>query len=250
MLELKWKKTYTVKLAPTLAEHWYQVFEGDKDLGYFPSATTILNAYPQAAHLTKWIAENGWNESQRILKEAGLRGTKVHDAIESLINGSELHALHYSLDEWRRINAFVEWYKQADIEVIALELPVFSKKHGYAGRFDCLAMLDGKLTVIDWKTSGSMYPHFPLQFAAYARAIEEQTDLKIEQTAGLQLGTSSKAGWKLDIHKDWKHAWKMFTHVKHIWEYDRFGSKKTKKGIEAPVILLPESISLNKKDDA
>lgn len=247
-MELKFKKNYQVSLAPTLSEHWYHVSDGKKDLGYFPSATTILNAYPQGAHLTKWIAENGWNESQRILKEAGLRGTKVHDAVEALLNGSILQQMHYSLDEWHRICAFKDWHSQVDLKVLALEVAVFSKKHGYAGRFDCLGILDGKLTVIDWKTSGSMYPHFPLQFACYAQAIEENTDLKIEQTMGLQLGTKSKDGFKEEVHVDWKKDFEMFKTVQKIWAYDRFGSKKKKTVIEAPVLILPDTLKLDKHD--
>ncbi len=247
-MELKFKKNYIIELAPTLNEHWYKVMEGKKDLGYFPSATTILNAYPQGAHLTKWIAENGWNEAQRILSEAGERGTKVHNAVEFLLNGHTLRKIDYSLDEWRRIEAFTRWYGQVNLEVIALEVAVFSKKYGYSGRFDCLGILDGKLTVIDWKTSGSMYPHFPLQFACYAQAIEETTDLKIEQTMGLQLGTKSKDGFKEEVHTNWKADFEIFKSVKKTWEYDRFGSKKKKNAMEAPVLILPDSLKLELKE--
>lgn len=249
MKNLEFTKQFVIQLAPTLNEHWYAVSKltkkgAEKKLGYYPSSTTILNAYPQAAHLNKWIGENGWNESQRILKEAGLRGTKVHDAVERLLDGDELWNHHFSLDEWHRIDAFVRWFQATKPEILAVEVALFSPKHGYAGRVDCVCIIDGKVTVIDWKTSGAMYPHFPLQFASYAQAIEETTSLKVDQTAGLQLGTKSKAGYKFEVHEGWRMDFEMFKTVKQIWEYDRFGSKKTKKQMEAPVLILPDKLSL------
>lgn len=242
MIGLDFKKKYTIALAPTLNQHWYGIHKGKKFLGYFPSATTILNAYPQGAHLNKWIGENGWNESQRILKEAGARGTKVHDAIELLLDGDQLWSHQFSLDEWSRINSFVDWYKEVKPEILGVEVALFSKKYGYAGRVDCVCIIDGKLTVIDWKTSGSMYPHFPLQYASYANAIEETTDLKVEQTAGLQLGTKTKSGWKMDIHEDWKSEFEMFKTIKTVWEYDTYGNKKKRK--DPPVLTLPDHLLL------
>lgn len=246
MQNLDFTKQYTIQLAPTLSEHWYEVTRlqkrGVKKLGYFPSSTTILNAYPQAAHLNKWIGENGWNESQRVLKEAGMRGTRVHDAVEALLEGEELWHHHYSLDEWNRVNAFVSWYKEANPQILGVEVALFSEKYGYAGRVDCVCILDGKVTVIDWKTSGSMYPHFPLQFASYAQAIEETTDLKIQQTAGLQLGSKSKKGWKLEVHENWREHLRMFLTVRDIWEYDRFGTRKQRP--EPPVLKLPDNLRL------
>lgn len=243
---MQFTKQYQIKLAPTLSEHWYEVSKvqksGNKSLGYFPSSTTILNAYPQAAHLNKWIGENGWNESQRILKEAGMRGTKVHDAIEALLEGDELWEHHYSLDEWHRIVAFTDWFNEMKPEILGVETAVFSHKYGYAGRVDFVCILDGKVTVLDFKTSGSMYPHFPLQFASYAQAIEETTDLKVEQTAGLQLGTRTKKNWKLEIHTDWRQDFEMFRVIKQIWEYDRYGSKK--KRPEPPILNLPNKLTI------
>ena len=144
-----------------MSGHWYQVFAGDKDLGYFPSVTTILNAYPQSQHLTRWIADQGWNESQRIKSEAGERGTNVHQAIEDLLAGQNLIRLSYSLEEWWKISTFVDWYHDTNPEILATEIALFSKKYKFAGRVDCIAKINDKITVIDWKTSGNLYEHYP-----------------------------------------------------------------------------------------
>src|SRR3990167_4848251 len=164
---MKILKHYRVELAQTLTGHWYNVWEqkkkGEIFLGTFPSSTTILNAYPQSPHLTKWIADQGWNESQRIKSEAGEKGTTVHTAVELLLKGEELLGAgmksHFelnkvlSLEEWYKINTFVAWYREYSPETIGIEVRVFSKKGKYAGTFDWLGIINGEVTLLDWKTS-------------------------------------------------------------------------------------------------
>jgi hypothetical protein len=239
---INFKTDYKIELAPTLSQHWYGVHANGKFLGYFPSVTTILNAYPQSQHLTRWIADQGWNESQRIKSEAGERGTNVHRAIEVLLMEEALQQQAYSLEEWWKISTFVDWFHDTNPEILATEIALFSKKYKFAGRVDCIAKIDGKITVIDWKTSGSLYEHYPLQFASYAQAVEENTDLKVEQTAVVQMGTKSKKGYKFETYPDWHDHLKVFKHVQKTWQYDYFDSRKNPK--EPPVLILPAELKL------
>ena len=238
------KKEYKIELAPTLTGHWYNVWEmpTEKFLGVFPSSTTILNAYPQSQHLTKWIAEQGWQESQKIKSDAGVSGTTIHNACDLLEQGALLKRENYSLEEWFKISTFINWHKEVNPKLIAIEVPVFSKKGKYAGRADRLYTIEDEYVLVDFKSSRSLYPHFPLQFASYAQAIEENSDIKISKTAALQLGTSSKKGFKFDEHPDWREHYKVFKHVMATWQYDYFGSKKNPK--EPPVLNLPDELSL------
>jgi len=245
---MKILKEYDVKLAPTLSGHWYGVTEigeaGGQWLGYFPSSTTILNAYPQSAHLTQWIAEKGWHESQRIKSEAGERGTRIHTACDLLEDGVELNRADYSLEEWWKISTFVTWYNEYQPELIAKELQVFSKKGGYAGRLDRLYRIAGEVTILDFKSGSGIHDHFPLQFASYAQAVEENTDIEIAQTAALQLGASNKNGYRFVIYPDWRDHYKVFENVRAVWQYEYFDSKKDPK--EPPVLELPLTLKLKK----
>jgi hypothetical protein len=241
---MKIKKQYTVTLAKTLSDHWYHVTDAKgKLLGTFPSATTILQAYPQSVQLTQWIADNGWQESQRIKSEAGIAGTRIHDACDKLEDGHTLYEEHYSLKEWVKINSFVRWHKEYNPTLIAKEFPVVSIKGRYAGTLDRIYDIDGQITLLDFKSSSSIHEHFPLQFASYARAIEENTDLKISQTACLQLGASNKNGYRYVTYENWQDHYKVFENVRATWQYSYFDSKKNPK--EPPLIVLPDSISLN-----
>ena len=237
---------YIIELAPTLSGHWYNVWEKNeaggkgKFIGVFPSSTTILNAYPQSVQLTQWIAEKGWHESQRIKSEAGERGTRIHIAVEYLLDGKGLSRDNYSLEEWYKIKTFVDWHKEYKPEIIATEMKIFSAKHGYAGRLDIIAIIAEEIYVIDIKTSGSLYDHFPLQFASYAQAVEEMTDLKIQNTAALQLGAKrNKKGFRFVIYPDWRDHLDVFLHVKKTWEYD-YGSRAS----DPAVLDLPNELKL------
>lgn len=241
-----YKKQYRIELAPTIEKHWYFVWETikgkEKYLGCFPSSTTVLNAYPFSEQLVKWIAEKGYNESREYRDEAGRQGTKVHLAIESLLGGGELVKEQYMLVEWNKINSFANWHLKYKPEIIKLEMPVFSKKLGVAGRTDCICKIGEEIYIVDWKSSKSIHASYYLQIASYANALEEFTDLKVDNTAVLQMGASNKDGYRFVIEPDWRENVKVFKSIQRTWEYDnkREGAGK----VVAPILTLPDRIKL------
>lgn len=242
---MNWKKEYEISLAKTLNGHWYSVYKKlpkgkEKFLGYFPSSTTILEAYPLSSFLVDWKVSQGKDESERKLKEAGLRGTNVHKGIEVLLGGGELQEDYHSLDEWSRLNSFVNWYKEYKPEIIATELRVFSEKYGYSGTLDVLCRINGVISIGDWKTSSSIYPHFWLQIASYAQALEEMTDMKVAQTFVCQFGAKNKNGYRYVLGDDWKEHFKVFLNVKKTFEYE----KGITKDFEPPILNLPDKLKL------
>src|SRR3990167_1733062 len=258
---MKILKPYIIELAPTLTHHWYNVWKqkhnGDKGrfVGCFPSSTTILNAYPQSAYLTEWIAKQGWSEAQAIKSAAGERGTNVHAGIEYLLSGQEISQGYMvpggryplSIEEYWRLSVFVDWYNEFKPEILGTEISVFSRKHKYAGRFDCLAKINGEITVLDWKTSSSIHENFPLQVASYAQAIEENSDMKIVQTGIVQVGNKSKSGYRMVLYPEWRDHYKVFRNVQKVWQYDYFDSKKNPK--EPPVLDLTDTLVLKYKHE-
>jgi len=230
------KKT-KIELMPTISDHWYRV--GKK---YYPSSTTILNAYPLAYELVKWLADQGWDTSQRIKLQAGESGTKIHDAIEILITTNNILARrNYSLEEWYKLSTFVAWYEETKPEVVATEIPLYSRKYGYAGRADALCKISGKYVLVDWKTSKSIYPHFKLQTASYAQALQEMNNtLMIAETAILQLGAKNKKGYRFVTEDKWQEHFKIFLNVKKTWEFER----GITKNFVPPILNLPDTLQL------
>jgi ATP-dependent exoDNAse (exonuclease V) beta subunit len=90
------------------------------------------------------------------------------------------------------INAFREWVKMNDVEWIAAEKRVYSRKHNYAGTADAVARVNGEFSVIDFKTSNRIYDEYYLQIAAYGYCMEDIYGEKIE--AGYILRFDKESG--------------------------------------------------------
>lgn len=245
-MTLNFKKNYKIELADTLGQnHWYSVYEikknkKEKFLGYFPSSTTVLQAYPFSQQLVRWIAEQGYEESKKIRDEAGVHGTRVHQGIETLLSGATLSRESYSTEEWNALSAFVAWHCEYHPEILATEIAVYSKLYAFAGRADVVCKISGKIMVGDWKTSKTIHPNFPLQVASYAYALEEQTDLKVEETFVLQLGAKNKNNYRFVIYPEWRDHFKTFLDVFRVWKYDNGITKDFKP----PVLALPATLKL------
>ena len=248
-IKIEFRKNYRVELAKSLQGHYYSVTEikangKEKFIGYFVSVTTFLNSYPTSEHLVKWIAENGFHESRAMRDAAGRAGTKIHAAIENLLNGAELREPEYTTEEWVKLESFVNWHKVYKPKVLGLEVPIFSKKGRYAGRVDCVAVIAGQLIVADWKSSANIHKSFPLQFSAYGKALEENTTLKIDAVAALQLGAKNKDGYRWILYPDWKEKYyPVFESVQRTWLYDNYDSLKNPKDL--PILHLPTTLKLS-----
>ena len=150
-----------------------------------PSITTVLSILSRDS-IAKWRARVGEAEANRISYRASTRGTSVHEIIEKYINNEEGYQNGYTPDI---INSFLDLKPILDDRigrVYAQEAPLYSNHLGVAGRVDCVADFDGKLSIIDFKTS--MKPkrldwikNYFMQESAYAIMWEERTGRPITQ---------------------------------------------------------------------
>jgi genome maintenance exonuclease 1 len=70
--------------------------------------------------------------------------------------------------------------------IYAQECGLYSDKYKVAGRVDCIAEYDGKLSIIDFKTSSkersdAWNESYYIQASAYAEMFEERTGIAIDQ---------------------------------------------------------------------
>lgn len=108
-------------------------------------------------------------------------GTYVHNWIEEFVNG-ENPDMPTNERLQRVINDFLEWWNNTNVEVIHAERMLCSPKYMLAGTPDLVCKVDGKMTIMDWKTGSGIYPDMFLQLAAYALMWEEEfPDQPIEQ---------------------------------------------------------------------
>lgn len=150
-----------------------------------PSITTVLSILSRDS-IMKWRRRVGAEEANRISHRASTRGTAVHAIIEKYINNEENFKDGYTPDI---VGSFLDLKPILDGRigrVYAQEAPLYSNHLGVAGRVDCVADFDGKLSIIDFKTS--MKPkrkdwitNYFMQESAYAIMWEERTGRPITQ---------------------------------------------------------------------
>jgi len=100
-------------------------------------------------------------------------GSMVHAWIEKFIKG-ESPELPINEQLRSSVGNFLRWKDEHDVKFILSEQPVYSRKHGYCGTLDFVAMIDKALFLGDIKTSNNIYDEYWIQLAAYAVARSEE----------------------------------------------------------------------------
>lgn len=105
--------------------------------------------------------------------------------------------------------AFMGWLHATDIKPISVERMLFSKEHFYAGTCDFFGYIDGELSVMDLKTSSGLYREMPIQLAAYAVALSEETGKRIDHgwIVRLDKKTGKPEPHYIPLRHELKQAW-------------------------------------------
>lgn len=219
---------------------------------YYPSVSSILNYFPKNQFFHSWLKDVGHN-SDIIAAKAASEGTQVHNAIEGYLNDElvewvdEYGNAKYSLDVWKMILKFANFWSTHKPELVATEYHLFSDEHEYAGTNDIVCRLNDKLWLIDIKTSNSLHTSYDLQLAAYAKAWNETHNEKIEETGILWLKAATRgpakdkiqgAGWQLKTIGDIDNNFNMFLKIYDIYKLENPDAKPHTE-------LLPTTIKLN-----
>lgn len=242
----------------TLDERWYikSVDGVDK---FVPSVTWIAECYPKGIAFYKWLADKGWKEAEALKNAAGDKGSKVHFAIDDLLNGKEVkmddkyinrtieEEEELTLGEWECLMGFCNWRGSVELKPIATEITIFSDQYGYGGTIDFIGILNGFLWILDWKSGQYIWPSSELQLSGYKQGVFENKDLmkKIKELGFsiddaklgiLQVGYNrNKKGFKFTEVED---KFDLFLSAKKIWENEN-------KNVEPKQKDYPTSLSLN-----
>lgn len=156
--------------------------------GDYPSVTTVLGAFGDKTALEEWRMRVGEDRADAITKEAADIGTHLHNLFEAFLLDNILPKSETS-EEKKALSMFrISSPKLRSLvdSVIMMETPVWSNAFRIAGRFDCLAYVDGKVTLIDFKNTRSMKTResissYRQQLAFYAIMIQERFNIVVEQ---------------------------------------------------------------------
>lgn len=141
---------------------YYYTFDEFGEPRFFVSVTTLIKqTMPTSPSLVKWIADMGYEESQRFAQERAHYGTFMHAQIAELlitrsynlnlirerlrmfIESEQLPSdfMGYADDFKKDILAFAQFMKDTDLKPLAIELVLTNPEDGYAGAIDLAAEL-------------------------------------------------------------------------------------------------------------
>ena len=235
-----------------------QRFYQRKAKTFYPSVTYVLSYFPKGKFFENWMKDVGHN-SDIIARKAADEGTETHEAIEKFLNGEELVWIDeygkakYNLIVWQMILRFADFWNTVKPRLIATEQHIFSDEYKYAGTIDLVVEIEGKIWLLDIKTSNSLHTSYDLQLAAYAQAWNENFDTPIENTGIIWLKSSSRGadksgkkiqgdGWALKSpHNSYQDNLQSFLKVYDIFKLENPDMKPYSE-------KLPTSIKLQTND--
>lgn len=220
-----------------LDSRFYQHSNGN----FYPSVTTILDAYPKSVAFYEWLKKMG-EDADEIRDEAGRKGSAVHQLTEDYDRGLECMMVDdfgnpkYKQIEWAMFERYVEFRQKHDFEMIANEVHYISPKYGFAGTLDRVFKKDGKYFLVDIKTANSLHNHYWLQMAAYKMLWNEVNEIKIDEIRILWLNAKTRTdgagksiqgvGWKLqEPEYSTDHYWGVFQSVYKTWMEENRNTK-------------------------
>jgi genome maintenance exonuclease 1 len=190
------------KLLRSTSSDGTRVYETPSGSAY-PSVTTVTGLH-SAKGIAQWRARVGNEEANRISGRASARGTRIHQYCEDYLRGNIFEADMFDLQMFNSIKPLLD---QVD-NIHCLETPLWSDHLQVAGTVDCIAEFQGKLSVIDFKTSSKpkdrddIHNYF-MQTAAYAVAFEERTGIPIGRLVIIMAVDNDDPRWFIEKRDTW-----------------------------------------------
>nr|AIF19122.1 exonuclease [uncultured marine thaumarchaeote KM3_85_E11] len=153
--------------------------------GVYVSITETLRYMPLPPGLVEWKEKVGEDVANYKMREGGIRGTRLHNAVESYLSGKPMLNIkqEYGVTAAGLFEIMMPALNQID-NIMALEKPIYSTALEIAGTPDCVAEFGGVLSLIDFKSATRMkddIENWLIQTTFYSIAWEELTGQKIPQ---------------------------------------------------------------------
>jgi len=190
-----------------------------------PSVTTYLGILNKPA-LMHWSWQLGIEglDYRKVRDQAAETGTLVHYLALCDIEGREPDLSDWSDNEIASTAApmekYHEWRNGVDLKPILMETPLVSEQYRFGGTPDFYGWYNGVCTLLDFKTSGDVYPENFYQLAAYKKLLEEHGhDVEacriIRLSKVVDEGFDDRPAGNLDLH------WEVFCACQKIHELQK-----------------------------
>jgi len=160
---------------------YYKTPTGD----LYPSATSVVGLLGKEA-IEKWKKRVGEEEAAKISQKAAARGTRMHKLCEDYLNGDPINPADYNFEDQLNFSMLRKYLDSHVDNIHVQESRLYSDYLKMAGTVDLVAEYDGRLSIIDFKTSKKMKEEswilgYFCQATAYAIMYEELTGIPVPQ---------------------------------------------------------------------
>jgi len=139
---------------------------------WYPRVTRIVEIKSKPALYRFYGKMASFADAERMKERSATEGTLVHTVVEDILMGKK-PSIPPSIEP--SVRAFLEFVltKNIHIDPDYVEHRLASHEHRYAGTLDAVALIDGKLGILDIKTSQEIYRDYNLQTSAYFYVMKE-----------------------------------------------------------------------------
>lgn len=183
-----------------------------------PRVTQITKIIAKGEAFENWLKTQG-NKAKELLETAGDIGSSFHNRAEEIGKGIQINLDALKPQERTWVDEFLKWKDLNVKRFIETEQLVWHNVEGYSGTLDALVELNnGKLAVLDYKTSKYIYPEHHLQVSAYLKAYEWTHSIKVDTAIILKFDKTGKAMQVKEIEAI-DEVFKVFLCALRIWEW-------------------------------
>ena len=178
--------------------------------------------YPSVTQIMKPLSMEKYSSIPvSVLQTAADRGTMVHSAIEDIIK--------YDFDGYPDeisgyMDGFLEFDKKYHPEYVESEMRLYHKSMMYAGTLDLLCRIDGRLELVDFKTTSVLNDDLcRVQLEAYRQMLLSH-DIEVQGKRALHLKNGS---WEDRIYENEDAvAWTTFCALRVVYNYINLSKSK------------------------
>ncbi len=140
---------------------------------WYPRVTKIVTIKAKPALYYYYGEAKSYKAAQLATEQSAREGTAIHEAVEGILLDKNPKVPAAIVPAVRSFNAFMAAHK-IEVAPELVERRIVNYDHRYAGTVDAIARIDGKLGVLDIKTSASVYRDYCLQTSAYMDALKDE----------------------------------------------------------------------------
>lgn len=196
------------------AHQIYRLADGTR----VPGVTTILGVINKP-QLVKWANNLGLQgiDSAKYVDEAARIGTLAHEMIQEHLGGPKwdrgaFNPGQIDLAE-NAVLSFFEWERRTvgEMHTRKIEMQMVSEEHRYGGTVDWYGEINGKVWLVDLKTSKGLYPEHVFQVSAYHRMLVEN-GFPVDGVRLLRVGRTEDEGFDDHVIGEAQlgQAWEVF----------------------------------------